>query len=468
MKRYWRLLAVGLGLLLIVFIGINQVDQPEYPGEFPGEGELDETDYRQSNGFYTLWTLIEPRDTDIHSRDVLAPYRSIYRQESFERAVVDFDWGRYKKLGKAFDRRWRETQQKHPQWVRFPSRESGIDWVESLRRARKEIRMLAGEYDYMLARYTEMLRNPFFQDLTIVREDAPVPNLLAWLHLAKLYTAGMVLDALAGRWDAAASGLLDQLRSARKVVKGSRTLITNLVAKAELRLAAEALAALMNQPECPRRIFQAILDRTPRLEFAEYGSLPLVHEYRYKPDYNWHRFYRVEDRSLVSSALYTIFTLPEHTRNLRKRMIEKIIHAERTDPHKWKQDPFAPRDFTRGLFWWVRNPGGKILLNRFAGASGGSLARVILKSYRARTVYEMLRISAELHLNYTPEKGVMETLNGLSSYSVMDPCSGRPYIWNSEKQVLYSIGTDRIDDGGRPQLEDASGDFPLQVVLYIR
>jgi len=468
MKRYVRIIAYVLGVFLILWIGVNQFDQAERPLAFGGEGVLSEEDYRPGNGYFTLWTLIEPRDRDVHAPEVLAPYRALHREETFARAMAAFDWKRYKKLGGAFARTYQEVQKQYPQWVKSPSRWSGIEWVEWIRRARKGIIALEGEFDYMLARYEDMLRNPFFRDLTIVRSDAPVPNLLAWLRLAKLYSAGRVLEALDGDWDTAVSGLLDQLASARKVSRGSRTLITNLVAKAEFRQAVEALAALMNQPECPRRIYSMILERTPPLEFAEYGSLPLIYEYRYQPDYNWNRFYRLEDKNLVSSALHTLFTLPQHTRNLRAQAIEEIIRAERLEPYKWEKDPFAPRDFTRGAFWWLRNPGGKLLMDRFFTEGGAGLASVIMKSYRARTAFELLRISAELHLEYTPEKGVENTLKGLRTYKVMDPCSGGPYIWNGEKQVLYSIGTDRLDDGGRPQFKDFTGDFPLQVVLYVR
>ena len=99
---------------------------------------------------------------------------------------------------------------------------------------------------------------------------------------------------------------------------------------------------------------------------------------------------------------------------------------------------------------------------------GNSLATVILKSYRTRATFEMLRISAELHLKYVPEKPVEEILKTLESYRVMDPCSGEPYRWDDKKQVLYSIGTDRKDDGGRNQREDRTGDFSLEVILYIR
>ena len=458
-----------LVVLLVVVAGytlFNQFDAEPLPLEFTNEGKLVAADYRDGNGFFTLWTLVEPQGVDVNAAEVIAPYRKLFDPRNADAAIRDFDAKGYHKKGKDIARRWQEYLKTKGKWAQFPIMK-GTEWIAKVRQAQKEIRSLEMEFGYILARYRRMMENPFFKDLTIARPDSPVPNLLVWLRIAKLYNAVQILDALDGNWDAAASNLLDQLQSARKVVKGSRTLIANLVAKAEFRIACEALAALMSEPGCPDTVFTAILDRTPPLEFFEYGSLPLVHEYRFRSEYNWNRFRRLEKRSFLSSLWFTLFTQPNRTRNERDRIIAGIIKSERLEPCRWEKSPFDVPEVKRG-WWWLRNPGGKVLLDQFFHVGGNSLATVILKSYRTRATFEMLRISAELHLKYVPEKPVEEILKTLESYRVMDPCSGEPYRWDDKKQVLYSIGTDRKDDGGRNQREDRSGDFPLQVILYIR
>ena len=108
---------------------------------------------------------------------------------------------------------------------------------------------------------------------------------------------------------------------------------------------------------------------------------------------------------------------------------------------------------------------GKIFLDNIGHPSFKS---IVLKSYISKTYYDMLRISAELHLNYTPGKSVPEILDGLETYKELDPCSGKPYIWNEEKQILYSIGTDRKDDNGKEQRHDFYGDFVIPVILYVK
>jgi hypothetical protein len=77
-----------------------------------------------------------------------------------------------------------------------------------------------------------------------------------------------------------------------------------------------------------------------------------------------------------------------------------------------------------------------------------------------------------LHLNYTPGKPVREILNGLKTYqTLLDPGSGKPYIWNEQRQLLYSIGFDREDNGGGEtnfykQIEGV--DYAAPVILFLK
>ncbi|MCP4155695.1 MAG: hypothetical protein GY757_48670, partial [bacterium] len=55
--------------------------------------------------------------------------------------------------------------------------------------------------------------------------------------------------------------------------------------------------------------------------------------------------------------------------------------------------------------------------------------------------------------------------------SLKDPCSGKPYVWNEDKQLLYSIGTDRKDNGGTkyiPTKKFENTDVVLPVILYLK
>jgi hypothetical protein len=62
---------------------------------------------------------------------------------------------------------------------------------------------------------------------------------------------------------------------------------------------------------------------------------------------------------------------------------------------------------------------------------------------------------------------VEEILKELETYQSLDPCSGKPYVWEPEKKVLYSIGTDGVDNEGVEKLNEEKGsDFVIPVVFY--
>jgi len=66
--------------------------------------------------------------------------------------------------------------------------------------------------------------------------------------------------------------LLAHMNLSKKIIKGSRLLITNLVAKAMARNTLNALVSLMNRQECPRKVYQAIVNGLPPIRYEEFGT----------------------------------------------------------------------------------------------------------------------------------------------------------------------------------------------------
>jgi hypothetical protein len=302
---------------------------------------------------------------------------------------------------------------------------------------------------------------------------------LAWLHAGKLYIAVNMLTALEGEWEKGVSNLLDMVDFGKRAVKGSRFLIVNLVSKALLYMPLEAIADLMNQKECPASVYEMVLNRTPPLKYEEYGTRKsLICEvvgftfdfidrpYKndpFRPFNFWER-------------IPLFFFLQENrTKNYANELIKQFIEMDQTLPYQWKSDKVQLAPLKSGPFWWLWNAGGKVLLTSYNDYAAGpkqaaGLYAVIFKSYNRKTSYDLVKISAELHLNYDPDKPVQEILNSLESYKVPDPCSGKPYKWNDEKQLLYGIGTDRKDNGGETNLyhKIEGTDFAIPVILYLK
>ena len=83
----------------------------------------------------------------------------------------------------------------------------------------------------------------------------------------------------------------------------------------------------------------------------------------------------------------------------------------------------------------------------------------------------MLIIACHLQLQFKPGKPVAQQLNELKSYqTLIDPCSGKPYIWNEQKQLLYSIGVDRQDNRGETKgyQQIKGSDYALPIILYLK
>ncbi len=121
-----------------------------------------------------------------------------------------------------------------------------------------------------------------------------------------------------------------------------------------------------------------------------------------------------------------------------------------------------------GAFWWLQNMVGKVLLDV---ANSDNFIGMVYKSYMLKTSHDMVHIAADLHRSYDPARPVQAQLNDLASYrELLDPCSGKPYIWNEAKQILYSIGIDRRDNQGDTRNYETwqDSDYALPVTLYVK
>ena len=92
------------------------------------------------------------------------------------------------------------------------------------------------------------------------------------LLYSKLYDWLCVLDAMEGNWDSAINRLLSHIDFEKKVLKNTRVLIINLVAKRVMQHSLWILTNLLNQPDCPREVYHKILDRLKPITVSEVGT----------------------------------------------------------------------------------------------------------------------------------------------------------------------------------------------------
>lgn len=449
--------------------GLNPASLPDFLKSLFGPPS-----FEKNNGYYRLWTLTEPANVDIESDEVLLRYRRLHdpQYDNLKYIKEWYDSGDAWKLGEKYHGNYNEMNQKrkkilgeNDRWTNAPANIME-DWGKVILENKAVVLELQSEFQAIQDRYQKLIDTEFFEDFTLVVKDSgliynsPVPDLLAWLHAGKLYVAVNMLEAMEGNWEQGVANLLAHIAFAKKSIKTSRTLIVNLIGKAVLRMTLQGLDSLMNQKECPKEVFQQVLDGLPPIRWREFGNgVQLLAE-----------GFSISQSPLKEGGL---FYQPNRTQQYYYDFFEALYLADKTPPYKWKSHPLENKNVKNGLFWWLQNPSGKTMFQKFLGEkTGKNLFVASFKGYAVKTFYDMTRIAAELHLNYTPDKPVKEILAGLETYRTLpDPCSGKPYIWNEEKQILYSIGFDREDNGGGEsqlykQIEGV--DYAIPVILYLR
>jgi hypothetical protein len=470
-----KITKVGLRVLVILvalgaaYIGFNQIDAPAARFDV-GEG-LDtsslqsladslwnQASFDKNNGYYRMWSLTEPEDVDIESEELLLKYRRMHDpQFDNEKYIKEWiadenNWAYPKKykgpLKKYFQKR-KEILEKNGSFDTWAG-SSTRDWTRMILSNKKSVLELKSLYQVFLDRYQKLVDSEVFEDFTIIRHDTTIPNLLAWLHVAKLYNTAHMLDALEGNWGKGVSHLLGHIEFTKKTIKTGRTIILNLVGKAVMREALYGLVSLMNEPEFPKTLYKKIINGLPPITYEEYGTKGIL----------------VEGYSASQVEKGNLLLQKNRTRQYFYNFIARLVNSEKIPPYQWKSHPMENNNVKTGWFWWLQNPAGKILFDKYPQKN---MFVIVFKSYWLKADYDMTRISAELHLNYVPDEPVQEILDGLLTYRTwVDPCSGKPYKWNQKNQVLYSFGIDRDDDGGNFNKGTLDTDIPIPVILYIR
>lgn len=471
MKKIIIIILLIFLTLLVIWVLAHRIDAKLSPDLFTKE-DIPGASFDKSNGFYILWALGEPPNADIMSDEIILKYRKMFDpQFDNEKYIKEFYFKKYKKMYGFYLKKYRK--------IGITLDMTHKNWCKEILSKKSDLFPLDPDLQVIYNRFRMMMDSEVFEDFISVDADAPLPNLLAWLHAAKFWTAVNMLTALEGEWDKGVSNLLDMTDFGKRAVKGSRFLIVNLISKAILQIPLLAIAELMNQKECPTTVYEMVLNRTPPLKYEEYGSRKSIlcevvaftfdfigYPFKYEP---YHPF------NFWERTIIYFFLQKNRTKNYANEFYNQFIEREQTLPYQWEGDYIRIEPLKAGPFWWLWNAGGKFLLTSYNDYIGNhkkseGLYVVIYKAYQKKAIYDMVRISAELHLKYDPGKPIQGILNDLDSYKVLDPCSGKPYKWNEKKQVLYSIGTDRQDNGGVTLgYQGTKGsDYVIPVILFVR
>lgn len=459
-------------ILVVVYVVFNQFDIGEFKSEFSKE-DLPPVPFETTNGYYLMMTLAEPTDTDIMSEAVVMKYRKLFDpQYDNKKYLAEWDSEEYKKPFKN-DLEYirsvlREAINSGRNWIDgFTDLE--FDWNQAVLDGKEEILEVKTRWKVYLDRYQRLIDTEVYEEFSPLYPVYVTPNLLGWLQMARVYIVVNMLDALDGNWDKGVRNLLAHLDFTKKCIRGSRLVINNLVGKAMARNTMTALASLMNHEECPKEIYRTVLDGMPPASMDDFGSRKSImfESLAFTPMEGWTDLL-YKDLNGFNRFIVRLFFQENRTRKFIHDYTTTFLRLEETPPYRWdsqlekRQEDYHP---PKGFLWWLQNPAGKMAATErlFNGLA------FVVKAHQTKTIYDLTRISAEIHLEYDPHKPVLETLKRLETYKTTDPGTGKPYVWHEQKQRLYGFGTDCDDDDGKMDYGNPlDSDFAIPVILFVK
>ncbi|MCP4149156.1 MAG: hypothetical protein GY757_15525 [bacterium] len=445
MKKVMKVILILLVLLILSYTVFNLFDSDLHPNAYSA-ADLPPTSFEKTNGYFYIWGLSEPDGVEVLSDEYIRELRHIFdttlspadARERFQK----FDTTKYREQFS------KSKTNKIISKISFADRFSK-DWISELAPQQKQIDDAQLAAPVLLKRYRLLIAAPECRDFSAFNFEAPIPNFLALLKTAKLYTALCTQKAVSGQWVEGVNDLLAQIYFSRRATTFSRSLITNHIAKACTTISLQGLLSIINHSECPASLYPLILSGMTPLEYPEYGNRnAYIGEYL---TLSTTVDMPLESKDFSDTILrflpISIFLHKNRTKNTFYRVYSGMIAFDGQEPFRWDRDPTV--EFEKELewkkpFWWLRNPIGRL----FSAIALPNLQTAIFRGYRVRALYDMTRIAAELQLNYSPGQKVENILKDLDSYKALDPFSGKPYIWHPRKKLLYSFGMDKKDNDG--------------------
>jgi len=494
MKRFFFWFFIFLGAFILLFFSLNLFDsRPEPSTAAP---ILPATHLEAGNGFFLIWGFAEPTEADL-----LAPAFRAQVVELFSALPKNYlfrsRYGQWlTRLNASFRQNWQGANLYFPQ---LP----GEDVCAYFASRRAQIMEQRQRYDVPLRRYRQVLLAMDLEDFTPLGWEFPARSFLLATYTAKLFAASRTLAALDEQWTEACGDLLDAMTAGFKLIDSGRTLAVNSLGKTMVELSLRTLGSLLNRNDCPDAVVRRILERLPARPMAEFGTAGartfvwmsfasalervkkdkivdpfLLKDYFRDPAdfYTLERFVAISGPRLFGAvhALAAFFLKKNESAAALRAFWEGVGRLEETPPSLWGSSPRPASRLGAGLdlgpFWWLRNPLGKMMVRSAVPFTWPVLQHYVYRSQGLKVRYDLTRLLARARLqagrNMSLDQAALKGL--LASVDERDPFSGEPYLFNPGSGMLYSVGPNRLDDGGREQpawWRDSDIAVPLKFVI---
>lgn len=456
MNRNLMIVFFILLVLGIFFLISNLSDAPPSPNLF-SEKDILPLSNDPGNGYIRYWTLWLPEGEDPGAESVLRPLLYYFtNQDSADTA----------KLKEALPLIEKMMMAKHlelPDSLKFDPKNYHL-LCEYVLSHKKDIREFRKQFSYLLDRFRRMVNSEFFQDLTPLRSLPVTPLPWNWINVNTMFVGSAALTAMEGDWESGISDILAAIAFGLKYQETSRTAPTYVLAKATLYISLSSVYTLMNRMHCPDFVFKKVLQNMPPLQKEDILSKNmLIGEYLNEMNLIYlgpssQGLIPINQKNTNKSFNPGLFFQTQRTVNYFNEIFSIYLQYMQTPPFKWKSSPETITgklvdSKTSGLFWWWRNYAGKKIFTIF-GKESSYLVMNLWNAHTFRSLYEMTRLAAIIHLGHRSKLPIEQVLNHKEFINSIDPFSGKPYIWNSEGEFLYSVGVNGKDEQGTEHSDD--------------
>ncbi len=480
MKRFFFWCSLALAFFTLGFLGLNIFDSKPAPGMPVPAAPTENLD--PDNGFFLIWGIAESPGTDLLAPDFRRRIRELFvvrSRTSFNRSP----YGRWlARLNIGYVRHWQGLNVYFPQ-----SHDEDPGAYFAARRA--QVAAWQRRFAPLLRRYQQVLQAGKLEDFTPLGWECPARSLTLATQTAKLFAASQLLAAMDGRWPEAGNGLLQALATGLRLIDSGRTIKVNALGRTMVESSLRALASLLNRPECPPGFARLVRESLLPAESVRFGTARvrschwlsfrsainrakgekivdpfLLKDYFREPAafYALDRFVALSGARVftVVHALAVFFIKENETVALLRDSWDRIGRLEEIPPWKWGREarPSSRRTPLLAVdapFWWLRNPLGKMMARSAMPFTWPILRHYVYRTHELKARYDLVRLLVQARLaagaGMNLEKAALRRL--LDAAAERDPFSGVPYRFSPEQGVIYSIGSDRDDDGGREGAE---------------